>query len=172
MTSVDECTQARIKHTRSFYLTRWLWDSFNQLLSIFLPWDHLSSQVTKTGAVFVLYQRNVGREPWSSGYGRRLTFQRSWVRIPAPDTGWTFFTLICCKNCIVCLKRPKINEKKEAEVGPFKKNDCFVINNRRVGHRFTTLQHWTTAEYFIAICSNVEPTNTSKTRFVHTYLVR
>ena len=31
-----------------------------------------------------------------------------------------FFTLICCKNCIVCLKRRKINEK-EAGVGPFKK---------------------------------------------------
>ena len=68
-----------------------------------------------------------GREPWSSGYGSRLTFQRSWVRIPAPDTGWTFFTLICCKNCIVCLKRPKIN-KKEAGVGPiFKK----LVNTSR-----------------------------------------
>ena len=34
----------------------------------------------------------------------------------------TFFTFICCKNCIVCLKRLKIN-KKEAGVGPifFKK---------------------------------------------------
>ena len=32
-----------------------------------------------------------------------------------------FFTFICCKNCIVCLKRPKINEK-EAGVGPFLKN--------------------------------------------------
>ena len=31
-----------------------------------------------------------------------------------------FFTYICCKNCNVCLKRPKINEK-EAGVGPFKK---------------------------------------------------
>ena len=31
-----------------------------------------------------------------------------------------FFTLIFCKNCIVCLKRLKIN-KKEAGVGPFKK---------------------------------------------------
>ena len=29
-----------------------------------------------------------------------------------------FFTYICCKICIVCLKRPKINEK-EAGVGPF-----------------------------------------------------
>ena len=29
-----------------------------------------------------------------------------------------FFKYICCKNCYVCLKRPKINEK-EAGVGPF-----------------------------------------------------
>ena len=28
-----------------------------------------------------------------------------------------FFTLICCKICVNCLKRPKINEK-EAEDGP------------------------------------------------------
>ena len=33
----------------------------------------------------------IGWEPWSSGYWKRLTFQRSWVRIPAPYTGWTFF---------------------------------------------------------------------------------
>ena len=31
-----------------------------------------------------------------------------------------FFTYICSKNCNVCLKRPKNNEK-EAVVGPFKK---------------------------------------------------
>ena len=31
-----------------------------------------------------------------------------------------FFTYICCKNCNVCLKRSKINEK-EAGVGPFLK---------------------------------------------------
>ena len=30
-----------------------------------------------------------------------------------------FLTLICCKNCIVCLKRPKIN-KKEAGLVHFK----------------------------------------------------
>ena len=60
-----------------------------------------------------------GREPWSSGYGKRLTFQRMWVQILALHTAWTFFTYICCKNCNdVCLKRPKIN-KKEAGVGPF-----------------------------------------------------
>ena len=41
-----------------------------------------------------------------------------------------FFTYICCKNCYVCLKRPKINEK-EAEVGPFflkKTTNVNVIN--------------------------------------------
>ena len=32
-----------------------------------------------------------GREPWSSGYGRRLMFVRSWVQIPALYTGGTFF---------------------------------------------------------------------------------
>ena len=31
-----------------------------------------------------------------------------------------FFTFICCKKCIVCLKRPKINEK-EARVDLFLK---------------------------------------------------
>ena len=33
-----------------------------------------------------------------------------------------FFTYYCCKNCDVCLKRPKINEK-EAGVGPFLKKN-------------------------------------------------
>ena len=67
----------------------------------------------------------VGREPWSSCYGKRLTFWRSWVWILVPYTWWTFFTFICCKNCYdVCLKRPKINEK-ESGFGPFflKKNN-------------------------------------------------
>ena len=59
-----------------------------------------------------------GWEPWSSGYRRRLIIRRLRVRIPAPDTRWTFLILIYCKICIVCLKRPKIN-KKEAEDGPF-----------------------------------------------------
>ena len=45
-------------------------------------------------------ERSFGWEPWSSGYGRRLMFRRSWVRIPAAYTGWSwhFFTLICCKK--------------------------------------------------------------------------
>ena len=43
----------------------------------------------------------------------------------------TFFKLICCKHCIVCLKRPKINEK-EAVVGPF-----FFKKSKQVGRSFS-----------------------------------
>ena len=41
----------------------------------------------------------VGREPWSSCYGRWLMIKRSSVWILALYTRWTwhFFTLICCK---------------------------------------------------------------------------
>ena len=45
-------------------------------------------------------------------------FRRLWVQIPAPYTGWTFFTFIYCKNCSVCLKKTKINEKVTGD-GPF-----------------------------------------------------
>ena len=64
--------------------------------------DHL-----KTKKVFLFF----GREPCSSGYGRRLMFKRSCVWILVQDTGLTFFTLICCKSFIVCLKRLKIKLK-------------------------------------------------------------
>ena len=33
-----------------------------------------------------------------------------------------FFTLICCKNCIVCFNRPKINEKRPGLAHFFKKS--------------------------------------------------
>ena len=39
-----------------------------------------------------------------------------------------FFTYICCKNCIVCLKRPKINEK-EAGVGTFLKKQLECLKS-------------------------------------------
>ena len=81
-------------------------------------------------------------EPCSSGYGRRLTFRRLWVWIPVPYTGWTwhFFTLIICKkNCIVCLKRPKLN-KKEAGIGPFFRKNSRLIQEMLVSISLPTLQ--------------------------------
>ena len=32
--------------------------------------------------------KKFGREPWSSGQVRRLTTERTWFRILAPDTSW------------------------------------------------------------------------------------
>ena len=76
---------------------------------------------------------------WSSGYGWWLMFVRSWARIPAPYTGWSFFTLICFINCNnVCLKRPKINEK-EAVVSPFFEKKLVEIVNFLC--QFFTLGH-------------------------------
>ena len=51
-------------------------------------------------------------------------FKPSWVRIPAQDTGWTFFHI----DLFVCLKRLKINEK-EAGDGPFKKHKNKKFDN-------------------------------------------
>ena len=68
----------------------------------------------------------LGGEPWSSGYGRRLKFQRSWVWIPAPYTGWTwhFSHWFVVKNCIICLKRTE-NKRKRGQGWPiFLKLNC------------------------------------------------
>ena len=58
-------------------------------------------------------------------------FKKLWVRIQAPYSGWTFSHRFVVK-IVVCLKRPKINEK-EAGDGPFKKtistqSECFKNN--------------------------------------------
>ena len=46
--------------------------------------------------------------PWSSGFGRRLKDRRSWVRILAPYTGWTFSHIFKIVMMFVW-KRLKIN---------------------------------------------------------------
>ena len=78
----------------------------------------------------------LGREPWSSGYGRRLMFRRSWVRIPALYTGWTwvFFTLICCKK-IYCLFEKTENKRKRGRSWPiFKKRQNGDAHRYRPPH--------------------------------------
>ena len=65
-------------------------------------------------------KKTPGREPWSSGYGWRLMFDRSWVQIQPHIMDGHFFALICCKNCIVFFEKTK-NKQKEAGVGPLKK---------------------------------------------------
>ena len=48
------------------------------------------------------YNKTLGWEPWSSGYGRRLIFQSQYRILDGH-----FFTFICCKVWNVCLKRRK-----------------------------------------------------------------
>ena len=40
----------------------------------------------------------MGQDPWSNGYGECSCSKGVCVQMPAPYTGRTFFTLICCKN--------------------------------------------------------------------------
>ena len=89
-----------------------------------LWWGSNDSQHTDPlSTLNILNFHTKGQEPWSSGYGRRLMFQRLWVQIPAPYTGWTFFYLpICCKNYYVCLKRRKQMKKRPGLAHFFKKN--------------------------------------------------
>ena len=81
--------------------------------SYFWYWQPITPSKSKSSYIWPLSYLKT-REPWSSGYRGQLMFERLWVRIPAPYTGWTFghfFPLICCKICIDCLNRPKINKK-------------------------------------------------------------
>ena len=56
----------------------------------------------------------LGREPWSSGYRRRLMIWRLWVQILAPCTGWTFFSHLFVASIVLMFvwKDPKINDKR------------------------------------------------------------
>ena len=105
--------------------------------------------------------RETSRGFWSSGYGRRLMFQRSWVWIPAPYTGCKFgkiFTLICCKNCIGCLKRPKRGRGLAHFF--FKKNQVklsFISRESKIGQKTIQFQHgeenWSEWEFMILLLS-------------------
>ena len=61
----------------------------------------------------------LGREPWSSGYGRRLMFERSRVWIPAAYIGWTWLFSHWFVVKIVLIVWKDQNKQKEAGIGPF-----------------------------------------------------
>ena len=67
----------------------------------------------------------LGREPWSTKRLKELIIKRLWVWIQSPNTGCKFFTLICCKICIVYVKRPKIKENETKDV-PFLKTKMLL----------------------------------------------
>ena len=67
-------------------------------------------------------RKDRGLEPWSSGYGRRLMFERSWVRSrPRILDGHDIFShWFVVKIVLLVWKRPKINKKRPVF---FKKKD-------------------------------------------------
>ena len=67
----------------------------------------------------------LGREPWSTKRLKELIIKRLWAWIQSPNTGCKFFTLICCKICIVYVKRPKIKENETKDV-PFLKTKMLL----------------------------------------------
>ena len=75
------------------------------------------------------------KKPLSSGYRRRLMFQRLWVWILATFTGWTFIHIYYCENCNVCLKKTKINNKRPRMAHFFKKTH-FTIE------KFKSISFW------------------------------
>ena len=86
-------------------------------------------------------QKFIGREPWSSGYGRRLISLRLWFQIQAPFTVWTFFHLpICCKICNVCLKRRKKRPCLAHLKGSLGKSASYLVDRRPCVQFHKTLQ--------------------------------
>ena len=67
------------------------WSNGLIICSIFGHLPHQTMKICTIGNTRICQSKfKIWREPWSSGYGKRLTFRRFWVRIPAPYTGWTF----------------------------------------------------------------------------------
>ena len=65
-----------------------------------------------------------GREPWSSGDGRRLVFQRSWVWIPVLYTALTLLSVLR----IVMFVWKDENKRIRGRKGPFlKKTHCHQL---------------------------------------------
>ena len=105
-------------------------------------------------------------EPWYSGYGRRLMFQRSWVQIPAPYTRWTFSHLFVVK-IVMCVWKDK-NKWKRVQYWPILKQcnkncPCLTLNMLTYYMRYYAkffqilLQTMikSTCVYFCICCKNI-----------------
>ena len=55
------------------------------------------------------WRNQLRREPRYSCHDKRLVYKKSWVRIPAPDSGWTdIFSHLLVKNTLVVWKEWKV----------------------------------------------------------------
>ena len=67
-----------------------------------------------------------GWEPWSSGYGKRFMFWRSWVRVPAPYT-------LSFSN-IIMFQKTKINVKGAGVAQKLKNCEALKSERKIIGH--------------------------------------
>ena len=77
-----------------------------------------------------------GREPWSSGYGKRFTFRRSWVRIPVY---WMdIFSHIFVVNIVMVFEITK-NKRKRGRGWPIfqKRTDSQLLSWTQIQKKFT-----------------------------------
>ena len=74
----------------------------------------LSSVYISALSLFVTHSSPLSVQIISKGgsTGLLVMFERSWVRIPAQYTGWTFLHWFVVKIVLFVWKRPKINEKR------------------------------------------------------------
>ena len=65
---------------------------------------------------------------WSSGCGWWLMFERLWVRIPAPYTGWRFghFSHWFVVNIVCCLFEKTKNKRRRGRGWPILKNKTYL----------------------------------------------
>ena len=68
-----------------------------------------------------------GREPWSSGYGRRLTFEGCGFKACCVLDGH-FFTLICCKIVLILFEKTD-NKRKRGRGLPILKKECHLVGS-------------------------------------------
>ena len=73
----------------------------------------------------------LGQETWSSGYGKRLMSESCGFECRHLILDGHFFSYNCCKNCNVCLKRPKINKKEAGICQFFKKTIVRLLYRTR-----------------------------------------
>ena len=81
-----------------------------------LPWIEQGGSIRLVTLIYDLWWR----EHWSSFYGRRLMFQKSWVQIQAPYTGWTFSHLFVVKNVMFVWKDKNKHKKSPGMAHIFK----------------------------------------------------
>ena len=76
---------------------------------------------------------DLGLEPWSSGYGKRLALKRTWIRISAPG-----YIILLQKNN-VCLKK---TIKGPGMVHFLRKKFVFLIKSKLLEMCFIIINSW------------------------------